>query len=257
MDSQIHMLVKEWLKEAAGRLRHSLYEDLHIEEKQNSRDLVTEMDKSIEKFFVNQINTHFPGHQILSEEGFGDDEVDTSGYLWVIDPIDGTLNFVKAKNHFGILIGIYYQGKPLAGYIYDVMRDDLYYGLVGDGVYLNDQIHHPIMIQELSDSLIVGNVESFCRNRYNMQALLNHSLGARTSGAAAMDLISVIRGEASLYFSGALRPWDFAAGYCILTAMDYKVTDAEGNPLDILQRSSVIFAHPNVHAEAISLLKTP
>lgn len=257
MDYQIHHHIEVWLEKAAEQLRCSHDRDLQVDEKKNDRDLVTEMDKAIEQFLVNKIHEHYPDHQVIGEEGKGDERVDLKGYLWVIDPIDGTLNFVKAKNHFGILIGLYYDGQPLAGYIYDVMNHDLYYGIVGEGLFLNNHPFKPLEISQISESLIMGNIENFSKKRYNMQALLSESLGVRTTGSAAMELIAVIRGEAALYFSAHLQPWDFAAGYCICSAIGYKVSDAEGQPLDILRASSVLFAHPNVYEEALDLINKP
>lgn len=254
MDYQLHHHILVWMEEAASKLRLSLEGDLEVEEKTNARDLVTIMDKEIEAFFIRRIRRHYPSHRIIGEEGQGDSVSDSQGTIWVIDPIDGTLNYVKAKNHFGIMIGIFIDGEPVAGYIYDVMKENLYYGIVGDNVYLNDHPLDPIAITKLSESLIVGNVDNFSKNVYNMQALLDASLGGRALGSAAMELVSLIRGEVCLYFSVLLRPWDFAAGYAICKSMGYKVTTHKGEKPDILKKTPIIFAHPNVHEEALSLL---
>lgn len=254
MDYQLHHRIVIWMEEAAESLRKSLERELNVEEKQSSKDLVTEMDKATEQFFIDKIRTYYPDHRIISEEGQGDNIIDSSGIVWVIDPIDGTLNFVKAKNHFGIMVGIFKDGLPVSGYIYDVMHHDLYYGIVGEDVYLNDKPLKPIEISKLNQSLVLGNVESFSRNVYNMKALLNASLGARSYGSAAMEIIGLIKGEASLYFSAGLRPWDFAAGYAICESMGYKVTKVDGSRPNILERSPILFAHPNVQEEALELL---
>ncbi|XJS11434.1 inositol monophosphatase family protein [Aerococcaceae bacterium WGS1372] len=254
MDYQLHHRILVWMEQAAKTLRQSLNRDIEVEEKQNAKDLVTEMDKATEKFFIDKINQYYPEHRVIGEEGFGDKPSDTKGIIWVIDPIDGTLNFVKSKNHFGIMLGIFLDGEPLAGYIYDVMNCDLYYGIVGEGAYLNNLPLKSIEISHLNQSLVLGNVESFSNNVYNMKALLNASLGARSYGSAAMEIIGVIRGEASLYFSAGLRPWDFAAGYAICLSMGYYVSKIDGSRPNILERSPILFAHPNVYAEALELL---
>lgn len=254
MDYRLHHHVLVWMEEAAVNLRHSLERDLVIQRKQDPSDLVTEMDKYTEAFFVRRIREYYPDHQIISEEGLGDVVTSTDTTTWVIDPIDGTLNFVKAKNHFGIMIGIYTDGDPVAGYIYDVMNNELYYGIVGEGVYVNNLPHQPMEIISLNQSIILGNVVNFRRNVYNMQALLDVALGARSLGSAAMELVSLIKGEASLYFSVALSPWDFAAGHAICEAMGYKVTTHKGEKPNILEKTPILFAHPNVHEEALTLL---
>ena len=254
MDYQLHHRILVWMEQAAETLRYSLERTVEVEEKQSSKDLVTEMDKATEQFFIDNIRTYYPEHRIIGEEGQGDSVLDSSGIVWVIDPLDGTLNFVKAKNHFGIMIVIFEEGLPVAGYIYDVMKSDLYYGIVGEDVYLNNKPLKPIEITKLNQSLVLGNVESFSHNVYNVKALLNASLGARSYGSAAMEIIGLIKGEASLYFSAGLRPWDFAAGYAICESMGYKVTRIDGSRPNILERSPILFAHPNVQEEALEIL---
>ena len=256
MNKQMHQRAIDWLNQAADLLRATLDSPLQVKQKQNARDLVTEMDCRIEDYLIQQIRHYYPNHQILSEEGQGDVFPNTEGYLWIIDPIDGTLNYVKEKNHFAILLGIYYNGKPVAGYIVDVMNEQLYYGIVGDGVYLNHQPLLPIQIASLETSLIHGNVHLFIHNRYQAREILNHSLGMRHYGAAGLDMISVIRGEAALYLSPRLQPWDFAAGLAIFTAMNYKMTTPTGQPLDLLKRQAVLACHPAVHSQVLDIIQS-
>lgn len=256
MDYQLHHRVCVWIEEAASSLRTSLSTTLEIKEKTDASDLVTEMDKAIEAFFAEKIRAYYPDHRIIGEEGEGKETKDTAGIVWVIDPIDGTLNFVKQKNNFGIMVGIFKDGKPLAGYIYQVMAQDLYYGIVGEGVYLNHQLLSPIEVPPLNQSLAVGNVGMFALNLNNSQALLKQVLGVRAHGSAALEIIEVIRGQASVYLSFGLSPWDFAAGWAICQAGGLKVSQADGQPLSILKRSTVVFAHPHVHQEVIELLQT-
>lgn len=255
-DYQMHSRILVWMETAAENLRLSHQRVLEVEEKQNAADLVTEMDRATELFFVENIQTHYPTHQIIGEEGMSDDPVtDLSGTVWVIDPIDGTLNFVKQKKNFGIMLAIFKDGVPQAGYIYDVMNHELYYGIVGEGVFLN---HHPlesIMIQSISEALVVGNVGMYATNRGNSLALLTHSLGVRAYGAAALEIISVMRGEAAVYFSAGLQPWDFAAGWAIFEALGFKATTPDNQTLNLLKRCPVVFANPTVHAQVLELLK--
>ena len=177
---------------AAENLRHSLSKELQVEKKASARDLVTEMDRAIERFFVQRIQEYYPTHRIIGEEGTSEVISDIAGMIWVIDPIDGTLNYVKQKNNFAIMIGLFQDGKPVAGYIYDVMKQDLYYGIVGDGAYLNGcQMDLP-SITTLQESLAVGNVGMFVRNAYNSQRLLHHVLGVRSHGSAALEIIEYL-----------------------------------------------------------------
>lgn len=253
-DYRMHNRIQQWMIEAAEKLRQSLKRDLEVEQKTSASDLVTEMDKKTEAYFVEKIRRYYPDSRILGEEGSGDVIEDVSGTLWIIDPIDGTLNFVKQKNHFAIMIGIFQDGEPMAGYIYDVMNYNLYYGIVGDGVYVNQKPLIPNEITTLDNEMIVGNTNNFIYNRLNARALSEHCLGVRTYGSAAIEIISVLNGEVALYFSTRLNPWDFGAGYAIFETLGYKVTNHKGEPLNILKKSPVLFAHPNVYDDAIKLL---
>lgn len=255
MDYQLHHRILVWIEMAAENLRHSLSKELQVEKKASARDLVTEMDRAIERFFVQRIQEYYPTHRIIGEEGTSEVISDIAGMIWVIDPIDGTLNYVKQKNNFAIMIGLFQDGKPVAGYIYDVMKQDLYYGIVGDGAYLNGcQMDLP-SITTLQDSLAVGNVGMFVRNAHNSQRLLHHVLGVRAHGSAALEIIEVLRGQAAVYLSFGLSPWDFAAGYAVCEALGIKATQPDGSALSILEKSPVIFAHPNVHEEVIKVLR--
>lgn len=254
MNYQLHHDICVWMETAAENLRKSLSRDLKVEEKRNARDLVTEMDKQTEAFFVNKIQTHYPNHRIVGEEGTGQHIEDTQGIIWVIDPIDGTMNFVKQKNHFGIMIAIYEDGQPQAGYIYNVMAGDLYYGIKGEGAFLNHQPLIPHEISSLSEGLVCGNVDMFMADRHNVHKVAEASLGIRSYGAAALEIIGVIRGEVAAYISSGLNPWDFGAGYIICQSMGIHMTNLEGQEVHILQNSPVVFAPAHIHSEIVTLL---
>lgn len=248
-------MITEWLTYVADKLRGSFNRDIKVAEKSAANDLVTEMDQWAERYLVSQIREHFPNDFIIGEEGCGDNVTSTDGTIWVIDPIDGTLNFVKAQNHFAIMIGIFQDGEPQEGYIYDVMHDELYIGIVGVGAYVNGTQIDQYSLESLEESLIIGNVMNFIDNRYNMQELARTAMGVRSIGSAALQTISVIKGEVSLYFSAGLEPWDFAAGYAIAESLGIKTTDHLGEKLSILKKSPVLIAYPNVHKQALEIIK--
>ncbi|MCR8969257.1 inositol monophosphatase family protein [Facklamia sp. 7083-14-GEN3] len=254
MDFQIHQRVMSWLKTAGDSLIASLNTNLMVKEKTNASDLVTRMDKEVEEYLTQQINIHYPDHRVLSEEGKGHSIKDTQGVLWIIDPIDGTLNFVKQGRFFGIMIGIYVDGQPLAGYIYDVMQEDLYYGIVGQGAYLNDRPLQPLKINSLSESLMVTNAHILVRNQFNSQDLLRASLGSRSYGCAAYEMISVIRGESAFYLASRLMPWDFAAGVAILESLGFKYSQPNGKALNLLTANPGIFCNGAVYEEVLQIV---
>lgn len=138
-DYQLHHIVVTWLRYAGDIIKNSFERDIWIDTKESDRDLVTEMDRFLEKDLVQRIRSGFPGHRIISEEGFGDTVRDTKGFIWTIDPIDGTMNYVKQRENFGTMIGLFYNGNPIAGYLYTPMDDKLIYGIVGEGVFVNEK----------------------------------------------------------------------------------------------------------------------
>ena len=129
----IHKLdtyAKSLIKEAADNIKTSLSSELIIESKSEANDLVTNIDKETEQFFIKHIKEDFAEHRIFGEEGFGDDIKDLNGYVWLLDPIDGTMNFIHQKKNFAISLGIYKDGVGILGYIYNVMEDDLLSGVL-------------------------------------------------------------------------------------------------------------------------------
>lgn len=254
MDFQLHQRVVSWLKMAGDSLIASLTQDLQVEEKTDPSDLVTRMDKETEAFLIKQIQTYYPDHQILGEEGTGHTINDAKGILWVIDPIDGTLNFVKQGRYFGIMVGIFKDGQPLAGYIYDVMNADLYYGIKGQGAFINDRPIKPRPCSSLDQVLIVTNAKVLVDDVYASRQLMAQSLGVRSYGCSAYEMIAVIRGEAGLYLSAGLMPWDAAAGIAILDAMGYAYGRPDGQKFNILEACPLLVGSPAVYQEAQAII---
>ncbi len=112
--------------------------------KSSRKDLVTNVDKENEKFLITKIKNYAPDSHVLGEEGFGDQINREKGWIWIVDPIDGTMNFVKQQDHFAIMVALYIDGQGVLGYIYDVMNDELYSGGPNLGVFKNDvQLDQP------------------------------------------------------------------------------------------------------------------
>src|SRR5699024_10316166 len=143
--------VKQWIREAADYIRESFTKDLSIGSKDGPDDLVTNIDQNTEQLFINHIHASYPEHYILGEEGHGHDLDSLAGVVWIIDPIDGTMNFVHQKRHFAISIGVFENGVGRLGYIYDVVADELYHCIQGQGAYVNDQLlekRYPVALNE-------------------------------------------------------------------------------------------------------------
>ncbi|WP_028782634.1 inositol monophosphatase family protein [Thalassobacillus devorans] len=254
---QIFEQAKAWVLEAGEQIRKKMEQPFKIETKSNPNDLVTELDKETEKFFVEKIRNHYPQHQLFGEEGFGDDIKTLDGTVWIVDPIDGTMNFVHQKRNFAISIGIYYDGIGEIGLIYDVMADVLYTAIKGEGAYKNDKplkrLEEP---QELEKSILAINSFWALRNKRvgeeGIHRLVEKVRGTRSFGSAALEFAFVAEGIIDGYLTMSLMPWDIAAGIVIVEEVGGITTQADGQPVNMLEKNSILTSHRDIHQEIVS-----
>ena len=242
---------KALIKEAGIKIRQSFSSELAIESKEDANDLVTNIDKEIEQFFIHHIRQDYEGHLILGEEGFGDRLTKLDGYVWMLDPIDGTMNFIHQKRNFAISLGIYKDGIGILGYIYDVIHDELYSAQKGNGAYLNDE---PIPLLEsttISEAIIGMNASWVVPNRHieneGLIRLVKDVRGIRSYGSAALELAYVATGRIDAYMSMRLSPWDVAGGIVIAHEVGAVATNLHGQPLKLLGQDTFLVARKSLH----------
>lgn len=242
-----------WVKEAGEKIRSSFPKTLDIKTKSNPNDLVTNIDQETEKFFTEKIKGSFPGHRILGEEGYGDQVDELTGIVWIIDPIDGTMNFVHQQRNFAISVAVYEDGVGKIGIIYDVVHDELYQVIKGQGVHLNGMELPRLEHQKVSQAIIGVNATWVTENRRLPQDLLAPLIkdvrGSRSYGSAAIEMVYVAAGRLDAYISPRLSPWDFAAGILMIEELGGEVTNLRGEPLNLVKENSVLVAKPGVHGE--------
>lgn len=252
---QLDRYAKALIKEAGRKIRHSLTNELVIESKADANDLVTNMDKEIEQFFIQHIREDYAGHAILGEEGFGDALQSLEGYVWMLDPIDGTMNFIHQKRNFAISLGIYKDGIGLFGYIYDVMHDELYSAQKGHGAYLNDEPIPMLEATTISNAIIGMNASWVVPNRHvdneGIIRLVKDVRGIRSYGSAALELAYVSTGRIDAYMSMRLSPWDVAGGVVIAEEVGAIATNLKGQPLKFLGQDTFIVARKSLHDSLI------
>ncbi|HCV0340078.1 TPA: inositol monophosphatase family protein [Staphylococcus aureus] len=247
------------IQEAGIRIKQLMEQNLTIETKSNPNDLVTNVDKATEDFIFDTILEIYPNHQVLGEEGHGHD-IDTSkGTVWVVDPIDGTLNFVHQQENFAISIGIYIDGKPYAGFVYDVMADVLYHAKVGEGAYRGSQPLKPLNDSNLRQSIIGINPNWLTKPVLGeiFKDVVNISRSARAYGSAALEIVSVATGNLEAYMTPRLQPWDFAGGLVILNEVDGLASNLLGEPLTISGPNSILVGNRGVHREILGVYLEP
>lgn len=250
---QIDKTVKGWLRESRDNVLRKIDTRLTVNTKTSRRDLVTNIDKQNEKFLVAKIREFDPDAQILGEEGFGDKVTSSEGRVWIIDPIDGTMNFVKQRNHFAIMIALYQDGVGELGYILDVIGNRLLSGGPKLGVFDNGRPLAPIENTTLKDGLIGLSGPMVLNNDFNMVDIAEKSLGMRIYGSAGIDIISVLRGELVGYIS-YLKPWDFGAGKILCETAGLEITAIDGGQLGMLSSTAVLLATRNAHRDVLTIV---
>lgn len=254
MLKEIDLRVQKLLRTVNQRALQHLDSSYRVATKSSYNDLVTTIDRENEQQIDQQLRAIDPGCRILSEEGFGDHHFNgMGGHVWIVDPLDGTLNFVKQHDHFGIMLALYIDGQPVRGYIMDAVNQDLYHGGHGQGVFKNDQ---PLSLPQeafLRDSLIAVNGSLILNNVANLQAVARQASGLRMYGSAAMEMIGVLTGELGAYVSH-LRPWDLAPGRVLAEELGLTVKSIDGGGINVLSSNLVLVATKRTAKDILRLV---
>ncbi|HFI0255596.1 TPA: inositol monophosphatase family protein [Streptococcus suis] len=243
-----YRFAQKMILDAGDFLRLHLHDELDIEIKGHFTDLVTQLDHQVQHLMVNQILTRYPNDSIYSEE----DERRSSikkGRVWVIDPIDGTSNFIAQKNDFAILLAYFEEGVGQFGLIYDVMADKLYHGGGNFPVYENDSLLPIVKNKPLTQSLIGINTGLYAQNVVGVANLADRMLGTRSYGSAGISFSHVLSGRLLIHAS-YLFPWDYAAAAILGEALGYQIMRLDGKPLSYEGREYLIML-PNGQKEEI------
>lgn len=248
---QLDEFAKKIIIEAGQNIRAAFSYDIEIETKSSPNDLVTNIDRETELFFIEKIKAYNPDHRILGEEGMGEKVESLEGVVWIIDPIDGTMNFVKQHRHFMITIGIYVDGVGVLGYIFDVMREDLFNAISGVGAWYNDSPLRKLQPVNIEQAVIGINANWVTPNdRINHEKiieLVRTVRGTRSYGSAAMEIAFVVSGKLDAYISMRLAPWDIGGGVIIAKEVGAIATNFNGKGFDFLSMDTFLIANPSIH----------
>lgn len=221
----------ELVKSAGENIKSLMNQGIVIDTKSADNDFVTNVDKQTEQFLVNGIKERFDNQDFLTEEKV----VATQGLddLWIVDPIDGTTNFIYEQRNFAISIAFYHKKKPVFGIVYDVMADELFLGIEGEGAYLNGE-KLPMLDQsvKLKDSIVFGDLYSLTMFGNDVEEFRKNFVAHRYLGAASIEICGVALNRHQVYMSKNLKVWDVAAGAIVLRAVG-GAFDFEGLSNDI------------------------
>ena len=237
MESKL-TFAKELAVEAGQFLRQHLTSELQIEQKSSPSDLVTQLDRQVQEDLIGKILTRYPQDHILAEENDVRHDID-DGFVWVLDPIDGTTNFIVQQLDFAVMLAYFEHGVGQFGVIYDVMGDQLFYGGGAFPVYCNDQILLPFQERSLSMSLLSINAKLFEGNSWGLADLAAGSLGVRLFGSAAISFSRVLTGRLLAYFS-VISPWDYAAAAIMGETLGYETLTLDGGKPDFVSKQAVM-----------------
>ena len=222
------------------------------------KDFVSEVDHAAEAAIVETLLAAYPDHGIVAEEGTERGRNPGAEHVWIIDPLDGTTNFLHGFPQYCVSIALAHRGIVTQGVIYDPVRNDLFTATRGRGAFLNDRRIRVSRRAHLRDCLI-GTGFPFRDGSYldtylaMMKALIVHTAGLRRPGAAALDLAYVAAGFYDGFFEIGLNPWDVAAGSLLVLEAGGLVGDLAGEG-DYLYGGEVIAATPKVFAQMVNLL---
>lgn len=227
----------------AGEIYKNADADLGIEDKGSAVNLVTKYDKMIQDFLFEELERICPGCSFLGEEGEGNKML-SDGYCFIIDPIDGTTNFIKGFQHSAISVGLAKDKQLIMGVVLDPDLNNLYYAEKGKGAYLNGK-KISVSDCDMKDSLILFGTcpyeHELAEKTFRLtEQVFYKCIEVRRGGSAALDICYVAAGKADLYYEMILRPWDFAGAMVILKEAGGLCCTLEKDEIDINQIRSFV-----------------
>jgi len=259
----LHSAVLNVMTKAAHRAGRSLKRDLgEVEHLQVSvkgpRNFVTAADRRAEEIVREELAKARPDYGFLGEEGGARSGVDKS-HRWIVDPLDGTTNFLHGIPHFAVSIALERDGVIVAGLVYNPANDELFLGERGKGAYLNDKRIRVASRQRFAEAVVACGIPHYGRGdltlaRREIAAAQQQFAGLRRFGAAALDLAWIAAGRFDAYWERDLQPWDMAAGLLLVREAGGFVTDLDGGE-DIFAKGQIAAGNDTMHGEILRLLK--
>ncbi len=222
------------------------------------QDFVTDADLAVSSFLCEKLPELLPGSTVISEEGYKGEPGE--GYYWVIDPIDGTNNFIYQLPMFAISIGLLKNRKSVLGVIYAPRLHEIYYAALGEGAYCNDK---PISVcpdETVSKTLVIAETNPYSDRPTNrFPAVLDNvyldCIDYRIEGTAALDCCFVACGRGGVFIAENVKPWDYAAGEILVTEAGGCVTQWNGKPMTYYGNSTALLTNGKIHNEMLERIQ--
>ncbi len=222
-------------------------------------DFVSSADLKTEKILRQELQKARPAFGFLMEEG-GRIEGSDASHRWIIDPIDGTTNFLHGIPHFAISIGLERDGEIIAGVVYEPVHDEMFHAEKGAGAYLNEHRLRVSARRRMDEAIFATGIPYKGRPGHRQfladaEAVMANSAGIRRFGSAALDLAYVAAGRYEGYWESGIKAWDIAGGIVLVREAGGYVTDFDGQG-DMLQKGEVVAANDQLHRPLFSLLQS-
>ncbi|MDH4381097.1 MAG: inositol monophosphatase family protein [Gammaproteobacteria bacterium] len=220
------------------------------------RDYVSKVDREAEAVIIDTLRTAYPDHQILAEESGGSGN---SEFVWIIDPLDGTTNFLHGYPQFAVSIALEIRGEIQHGLVYDPLRDELFTASRGGGAQLNNRRLRVSRCRSIDQSLLATGfpyrddrlIEPYVKS---FTTFMRRADGVRRAGAAALDLAYVAAGRLDGYWEFALKPWDIAAGMLLVLEAGGMVS-APYPEQDMMRTGNIVAATPKIFPGMLEILR--
>jgi myo-inositol-1(or 4)-monophosphatase len=232
-------------------------EAVRISQKQVN-DYVTEVDHASEQAIIETLLTAYPGHGIMAEESGSEQGAKDSEFVWIIDPLDGTTNFIHGFPFYCVSIALAVKGKIEQAVVYDPTRNDLYTATKGRGAFVNDRRLRVSKRTDLRQCLLATGFpfregDNFKQHLAILGDIMPRTAGLRRPGAAALDLAFVAAGLTDGFFETGLQPWDVAAGSLLVTEAGGLVGNFTGES-NFLEQKECLAASPRIYGQLVPIL---
>lgn len=246
----------ETVKEAGKIILSAHNQENTITAKEGKKNFVTKYDVAVQDFLFNELGKSFPEAEFVGEEG--ENNIASKALRFIIDPIDGTTNFMQDFRCSCISVALCEGNEVIAGVVYNPYTDEIFSAEKGRGAYLNN---NKITVSDrlLSDGLALFGTSPYHPENTDatfalLRKVFDFSRDIRRSGSAAYDICTVACGRCEVFFEKGLQPWDIAAGTLILKEAGGKALNYEGGEIDFSKPADVVFANPKAYDEFITLL---
>ena len=259
MNPTLKTAIKAARRGAAVISRASLQIDALVVQTKAANDFVTEIDRAAEEAIVEVLRETYPEHGILAEES-GQSGRAESEYQWIIDPLDGTTNFIHGFPQYAVSIALARNGAPEHAVVFDPTRNELFVASKGTGAYLNDRRIRVSRRTRLGEALVgtgfpFREFDKVERYLATFRELTQKTAGLRRPGAAALDLAYVACGRLDAFWESGLQPWDMAAGVLLIQEAGGLASDFAGEA-DYLTTGDIVAGTPKVFAQLLAVVQS-